>query len=184
MRAILIASVLVLFAPPVLARAQTAPAAQARYSDPAMTFTAPAGFVTQPVAAHDPKAFDGPTVVAAFAKDPGTASVSIVTIVMENFSGLNVDGFELLQENVIREQVDGAFIQKQKTALPNGMPAFWVRVSSGSGFDQTRRWQYEWVDGVRGVTLSITAHYGTLDDNKAKDALKNVSAVLYPLNRF
>lgn len=172
---------------PAAARAQAASAsshALARFTDPAMRFTAPDGFVAQPLEAHDPKSFEGPTVVAAFARDPGTSDVELITVAMENFSGLNVDGFELLQENQLREQVDGVFVQKQKAALPNGMPAYWVRVSSGDGFNQRRRWLYEWVDGVRGVTLSITARYGRLDDQKAKEALKDVSAVLYPINRY
>lgn len=162
--------------------AQTAPAAAAnQFVDPAMTFTAPDGYVKANIPPHDPTDFEQPTVVAAFASRTGGR---LITIQMESFTGSAQD-FEMVTENELRNQVDGVFFKKHQLApLSNGMPAFWQEITMGSGFQTAKRFQYVWADGVRGIVLSITGRYGDITEEDAKKALANVSAVAFPRNRY
>ena len=154
------------------------------YTDPAMTFTAPAGFYRIPIAPHNPAQFDQSTVVAAWVKNPGKREQQSITITMENHEG-NLEGFEMITENEIRDNVDSVFFKKrEQTKLSNGMPAYWQELSIGSGFQETKRFQYVWMDTVRGVSLAITALYGQIDEPAAKAALAQASAVLYPKYRY
>ncbi len=158
--------------------------AQNTYSDPAMSFTAPPNYVQAPVPAHDPTDFSQPAVVAAFVANGGKPDQRAITITMENFDG-NVDGFEVLSENELRTQTDGVFVKKkERTTLSNGMPAYWQEITVGTGFDEIKRFQYVWADGVRGVTLAISSHYGELDEASAKRDLASAYGVLYPKNRY
>ena len=156
----------------------------AEYHDPAMFFTAPAEYIRVPLAPHDPARFDQPAVMAAWVGNPGKREQVTIVITMENHDG-NLDGFEMVSENEIRDKVDSVFFKKHElTKLTNGMPAYWQELSIGSGFDLTKRFDYVWADGVRGVTLSISGRYGVLDEPMARKALANVAAVLYPANRI
>jgi hypothetical protein len=161
------------------AASSTAPA----YNDPAMSFTAPADYVKADIPAHDPANFDGPTVVAGFMKAGKNAPRIAITIEMSNFDG-TLDGFEAQAENELRGQADSVFIRKQQTTLTNGMPAYWQDITVGSGFTQLKRYQYVWIDGLRGVELSIMARDGDITEAEAKRALANVSAVAYPHRDF
>ena len=154
------------------------------YSDPAMSFTAPSNYVQAAIPAHDPTDFSDPAVVAAFAANAGKVEQRVITITMENFDG-DVDGFETLSENELRTQTDGVFVKKkERTTLSNGMPAYWQEISVGTGFDEIKRFQYVWADGVRGVTLAISARLGEIDEATAKRDLATAYAVLYPKNRY
>jgi len=153
------------------------------YRDPAMTFVAPSDYVQMAVPPHDPTTFEQPTVVAAFVKNGGTSDAVTITIEMQNFDG-RAAGFEQNMENQMREAIDGAFIRKDEAPLRNGMPAYWVKVTMGTGFNQATRWQYEWADGLRGVVLSVVSRAGTITEQQARDALANVSAVAYPMGRY
>lgn len=156
----------------------------AEYHDPAMAFTAPAEFIRVPVAPHDPARFDQPTVMAAWIANPGKREQVTIVITMENHDG-NLDGFEMVSENEIRDKVDSVFFKKrEQTKLTNGMPAYWQELSIGSGFDLTKRFDYVWADGVRGVMVAISGRYGVLDEPMAKKALAVVAAVAYPANRI
>lgn len=175
---------------PVLAAAQTpAPDAEATpnphtYTDPAMSFTAPDDFLRVPIAPHDPAHFDQPAVVAAWVKNPGKREQQTITITMEGHDG-NLDGYEMVSENEIRDNADSVFFKKhEQTKLSNGMPAYWQELSVGSGFQETKRFQLVWIDTVRGVTLAITGLYGQVDEPAAKKALAQAAGVLYPRNRY
>ncbi len=155
-----------------------------QFTDPAMTFTAPDGYVKIPIPQHDPTQFDQPTVVAGFVINAGKSNVRSITITMENFEG-PLSGFEMVTENELRNQADGVFFKnKALTALSNGMPAYWQEITVGSGFQEMKRYQYVWIDGVRGVVLAITARYGELGPDEAKKALANASGVAYPRDRY
>ncbi len=153
------------------------------FNDPAMHFAPPTDYYTAPIAPHDPKVFEAPATVAVFVKNPGKENVRVIAVTMQNYEG-SLDGFELYSENLAREQVQGVFIKnKERMTLANGMPAYWVELSFGSGFQAQKRYQCEWVDGVRGVTVSISGRLGEVDQKTARDALKDLSATLYPIRR-
>jgi hypothetical protein len=164
------------------AEAQTAPTpAPNQFTDPAMSFTAPNGYYKANIPPHDPTDFDQPTVVAAFAN---RGAARVITIQMESFTG-SLSGFEMVTENELRNQIDGVFFKnKQLTTLSNGMPAYWQEITMGSGFQTAKRFEYVWIDGVRGIVLSITGRYGEITEDDAKKALANASGVAYPRNRY
>jgi len=165
-------------------QAQPEAAAASRFADPAMAFVAPDGYVNKNIPPHDPINFDQPTVVAAFVKNEGRHDASVIQIQMENFNG-DVKGFEVNAENELREQIDGVFVKnKQLTTLSNGMPAYFEEVTIGDGFDEMKRYQYLWTDGVRGVILSVTGRYGEISEQQAKQLLADASAVRFPIERY
>lgn len=180
-----------IFAPAnVFAQAQAAAEAPApaatpanTFSDPAMSFTAPPEFAKVPMQQGDPTQFDKPTVVAAFVKNTGKSGLLTITITMENFEG-NVEGYDQVTENTLRQSADGVFIKKTAARLQNGMPAFWQDITIGNGFNEVKRYQYVWADGVRGVQLAVMGRYGDISNDEALKILKEVSAVAYPRNRY
>jgi hypothetical protein len=155
-----------------------------QYNDPAMSFTAPADFYQIPLLPHDPAHFDQPTLVAAWIRDAGKAEQLTIAITMEDYDG-SLDGFEMVTENELRDKADLVFFKKREvTQLSNGMPAYWQEVSIGTGFDEVKRFNYAWIDGVRGIILAVTGRYGGVDEPTAKKALADASGVLYPKGRL
>lgn len=152
-----------------------------QFTDPGMSFTPPEGYYKANIPPHDPTDFDQPTVVAAFANKGAT---HVITIQMETFNG-SLSGFEMVTENELRNQVDGVFFKKKELGtLSNGMPAYWQEITIGSGFQEAKRFQYAWVDGVRGIVLSITGRFGEISEDEAKKALAGASSVAYPRDRY
>lgn len=169
---------------PALVLAQNAAADPGpQYSDPAMSFTAPAGFKPMPVPSHDPANFEDPAVMAAFVKDGGTRQGISIVLRMQSFDG-SPDAWATTADNDLRSSSNGAFINRTSTKLSNGMPAFWEDVTVGTGFDQIKTYQYLWADGVRGVTLSLVCRDGVITNEQAKQMLSNLSAVAYPKYRY
>jgi hypothetical protein len=166
-------------------QAYTAPtAAPNEYTDPAMTFIAPDGYVKGTVNAPSVTQFDQPTIVSAFAGNRKDTAGRIITITMDSFDG-TLDGWEMRQENDLRNHVDSVFIKNKKlTTLANGMPAYWEEITVGSGFGEMKRYEYCWIDRVRGVILAVTAPFGTMTEDQAKKALANASATAYPTNNY
>ncbi len=64
--------------------------------------------------------------------------------------------------------------------LLNGMPATFVEVAYGSGFDARKEYAVVWADGQRGVVLEETTRIGDTSSEQAKEVLKQVTAVAYP----
>ncbi|HEY9181360.1 MAG TPA: hypothetical protein VIO32_11625 [Candidatus Baltobacteraceae bacterium] len=160
------------------------PMAPNEFTDPAMTFKAIDGYVKIPFPPHDPMQFDQPAVVAGFIYHPRQQDAREISIEMDNFQG-SLSGYEMVVENDLRDKIDGVFFKKkQLTTLSNGMPAYWQDITIGSGFDTYKRFQYVWIDGVRGVQLTLTARLGEITEDQAKAALANVRATAYPVNRF
>lgn len=156
-----------------------------QFNDPAMSYTAPAGY--KPIPIPRPKSttdFGQPTVVAAFVKNPGRRSQRIITITMQSFSD-SLDSFLNQNDQTIRQHADSVFFKtKDRTQLSNGMPAYWEVVNMGTGFQEMFRYQYAWVDGVRGVTAALIAGYGQIASTQARKDLSDISAVAYPKNRY
>lgn len=163
------------------APASTPPTA---YNDPAMSFTPPSDFKWAGGAPFDPES-NQPSIVATFVKHYRQQDMHVIQIAVESAEGTNLSSYETLASNELRGQTDSVFIShKQQTTLSNGMPAIFEEVSTGEGFTEMKRWQYLWVDGMRGVILSDTGRYGEITEEQAKAELANASAVAYPRNRI
>lgn len=155
-----------------------------QFADPAMSFTAPAGFLKLQIPPHDPVQFGDPTLVAAFVFHPGKGDMRAISIQMENFQG-TLDGYEMVSENELRNKSDSVFFKhKVTTTLSNGMPAYFQNITIGSGFDENKIYRYVWIDGVRGIQLAESARFGELSEDQAKKDLANASATAYPVNRY
>lgn len=150
------------------------------FTDPAMSFTAPADFVPLPVPTASPDHFTQPTVVAAFVRRPKQADMNMITLTMEN-SQESLDDYESDAESRARNQgSDSVFVKKTLTTLSNGMPAYFLDITVSQDAGEMRIFEYVWVDHVRGVTLAVAGQFGTIDDRSAMKALAKVSATAYP----
>jgi hypothetical protein len=156
------------------------------YNDTAMHFEAPADYYALGQQQVDSTKLDGPTVVAVWVKFPRQQNQRTLTISLEPYDGgIDSAGYEVYVENELRGKIDGVFISaKESTRLTNGMPAYFMSVTAGSGFDAQKFYQEVWFDGVRGVTISLAGRLGEITDKEAKDAFENASAVLYPVGRL
>ncbi len=102
------------------------------YSDPAMHFDAPAGWVRYPLQAPDPsQGSNSAAPVAAWAFDLGKPDQRHILITVEPWDGA-LEDFARSHESDLRKQSDGTFIDKhEKATLSNGMPA--IRSASVRG---------------------------------------------------
>jgi hypothetical protein len=154
------------------------------YSDPAMNFTAPpdAYLVARKVATLDDLSNDLQTV-AAWILDPGKEDARTISISMEAYDG-PPDQWEAQFESQTHGSQDGTLIRnKTPMTLLNGMPAYFVEVAYGSGFDARKEYAIVWADGQRGVVLSETSRMGDASAQEAQRVLKQVTAVRYPTNQ-
>lgn len=152
------------------------------YEDPAMHFAAPKEYQRLQI----PPASDASKLypVAVFARSAGKPEQRTIIISVEPYEG-TIDGFESNSENELRSEIDGLFVDhKTRTALPNGMPVWWQKISFGEGLGSTyRRYAYVGFDGQRGISVSVTGRLGELSEEEAKAALSDLSIVLYPRGR-
>lgn len=155
------------------------------FTDPAMTFVAPAAFHKLPVQAHDPAKFeDGKAVVAVFVRDAKTRNMTTISITQDEFPKPDAKAFAEAADNDLRGGSDNAFIKRYDAQLANGMPAVFEEVTVGSGFDQVLSYRYLWADGVRGIIVTETAVNGVIDDRKAKADMANLTATAYPRYQY
>jgi len=155
------------------------------YDDPAMHFEAPADYYLVARQQVDSTKLEGPTTVAVWLKFPRQPNMRTMQISFEPYDGKDMTQYETFVENTLREQIDGVFISSKKQfALKNGMPAYFMAVTSGSGFDSMRIYQVTWFDGLRGVTISIRGRLGELTEDEARAAMSDVTAVRYPIGRL
>ncbi len=149
-----------------------------------MTFTAPADayLVARRVLPMEQLSQDLQPV-AAWAVHPGSEDARMIQISMEAYDGAP-DQWEGQFESQTHGSQDGTLI-RNKTAMTllNGMPAYFVEVASGSGFDARKEFAIVWADGERGVVLSETSRMGDVTAEQAKEALKQVTAVRYPVDQ-
>lgn len=154
------------------------------YTDPAMTFTAPADALL--VARQEvPLNALGQDLqpVAVWLVHPGKEDVRTIQIAMEAFEG-PPDQWEGQFESQTHSSQDGTLIRnKTPMTLLNGMPATFVEVAFGSGFDARKEFAIVWADGQRGIVLSETARLGDTSAEDAREALKQATAVRYPENQ-
>lgn len=155
------------------------------YEDPGMNFTAPAPFrpLFQRKAIPLAQLPDDATPVAEWIiPDPNRPKQLI--IMQELFSG-NADEFYTHFSQQLREQGDeGAIIKnKQSISLKNGMPARYLEMTSGTGFDAKKVYVELWADGSRGVAVLFSAQTGESDEKRAKAIMSDLNAVRYPAER-
>lgn len=154
------------------------------YSDPAMNFTAPADavLVARREAPLDSLG-DDLQPVAVWLLRPGKEDTRTIQLSMEAFSG-PPEQWEAQFESQTHSSQDGTLIRnKQPMALLNGMPATFVEVAYGSGFDARKEFAITWADGQRGIVLSETARLGDATAEEAREVLKQATAVRYPLSQ-
>ncbi|HEY8321399.1 MAG TPA: hypothetical protein VIG46_06380 [Candidatus Baltobacteraceae bacterium] len=155
------------------------------YDDEAMHFQAPADYVLGGRQSVDSTKLDKATTVAVWAKFPGQANQRTLTITLEPYDGKDVTGYEVYTENELRGQIDGVFIgSKTPMTLTNGMPAYFLSITSGSGFDAMKIYEVIWYDGLRGVAISVRGRLGEITEDEAKAVLHNASAVRFPRGRL
>ncbi len=154
------------------------------YTDPGMTFTAPADAVL--IGRQDGSLGalgQDLQPVAVWLLRPGKEDVRTIQIAMEAFEG-PPDQWEAQFESQTHSSQDGSLIRnKTPMSLLNGMPATFVEVAYGSGFDARKEFAIVWADGQRGIVLSETARLGETSAEQAREALKQVTAVRYPVNQ-
>ena len=178
---------LLLFAPAATAWAQEAQPTPAPdphvFSDPAMTYTAPpeAVLVGRQDGTTPDKLSQDLQVVAAWVLDPGKENARTIQLAMENYQGAPSQ-WEGQFESQTHGSQDGILIRnKTPMTLLNGMPATFVEIAFGSGFDAQKEYAIVWADGQRGIVLSETARLGYSSPDEARRVLKQVTAVAYPL---
>jgi hypothetical protein len=152
------------------------------YTDPAMTFTAPANaYLVERQVLPPNQLGQDLQPVAAWVLNPGKEDTRTIELSMEAFDG-PPEQWESQFESQTHSSQDGTLIRnKTPMALLNGMPAYFVEVAYGSGFDAKKEYAIVWADGQRGIVLSETTRLGDTTAEEAKEVLKQVTAVRYPL---
>jgi hypothetical protein len=153
------------------------------YSDPAMTFAAPPEAVLvgrQEVSVTE--LGQDLQVIASWLLHPGKEDARLVQISMESYTG-PPEQWEGQFESQTHGAQDGTLIRdKTPMSLLNGMPAYFVEVTYGSGFDARKEYAIVWADGQRGVVLSETTRLGDGSPEEAKSVLKQATATRYPVS--
>ncbi len=152
------------------------------YSDAAMNFTAPDNAIL--VKRQDiPLAQLGDDLqpVALWVLNAGKEDARTITLSMEGYTA-DPAQWEGQFESQTHGAQEGTLIRnKTPMALLNGMPATFVEVAYGSGFDAKKEYAVVWADGQRGIVLAETTRMGDGSDEEALRVLKQVTAVRYPL---
>ena len=152
------------------------------YSDPGMTYTAPADavLINRQVTTPDQLGQDLQPV-AMWALHAGKEDARQITLSMESYDG-PPDQWEAQFESQTHGSQDGTLIRgKTAITLLNGMPAYFVEIAYGSGFDARKEYAIVWADGQRGIVLAETTRMGDASDQEAKEVLKQVTSVRYPM---
>ena len=151
------------------------------YSDPGMRVVVPDDYHLLGMRHMDPADLNEQIAVAVWSIQISKEERRTIVVSVEPYDGFDLAGFEQVTENNLRGSTDGLLVDsKVRTTTANGMPAYFMAVTTGSGFDAMRRYQYIWTDGVRGVTVAIAGRLSEIDAADAKAALGNISAVAYP----
>src|SRR6516162_9888000 len=133
---------------PVVAQIEPPPTATPdphTYSDPGMNFTAPADAVllARQELSLQQLSQDLQTV-AGWLLNPGKEDARTITLAMEAFDG-PPNQWEGQFESQTHGAQEGTLIRnKTPMALLNGMPAYFVEVAYGSGFDARKEFAIVW----------------------------------------
>jgi opacity protein-like surface antigen len=152
------------------------------YSDAGMNYTAPPNAVLVnrqeiPLA----QLGDDLQPVALWVIDQGKEDARTIGISMEAYTAAPSQ-WEGQFESQTHGAQEGTLIRnKTPMSLLNGMPATFVEVAYGSGFDAKKEYAVVWADGQRGIVLAETTRMGDGSDEEALRVLKQVTAVAYPL---
>jgi hypothetical protein len=152
------------------------------YNDPGMSFTAPpeAALIARQELPVSQLSQDLQPV-AIWLIHPGKEDVRTITLAMEAYDG-PPDQWINQFESQTHSSTDGALIHTSTPiSLMNGMPANFVEIAFGSGFDARKEYAVVWADGQRGIALFETSRLGDAGPDEAKRVLKQVTAVRYPL---
>jgi hypothetical protein len=154
------------------------------YSDPAMTYTAPADAVLVNRAQVGLNQLGQDLQpVATWLLRPGKEDSRTIQLAMEAYDG-PPDQWEGVFESQTHSSQDGTLIRnKTRISLLNGMPAYFVEVAFGSGFDARKEYVVLWADGQRGIALAEITRMGDTTAEDARQILKQVTAVAYPLGQ-
>ena len=121
--------------------------------------------------------------VATWIIRPGKEDARTIQLSMEAYSG-EPSQWEGQFESQTHGALEGTLIRnKQPMTLLNGMPATFVEVAYGSGFDARKEYAIVWADGQRGIVLSETSAVGVVSAAEARQLLKQVTAVRYPIDQ-
>jgi len=155
------------------------------YTDPAMSYTAPADFTPVPVPSNPPDTFEQPTVMAMFVRHPKQPDVTAISLTMENTTE-DLASYESDVESKARNTGtgDSVFVKKQLATLANGMPAYFLNITISADASEIQTFEYVWVDRLRGVTLAASGRYGVIDERSAKKMLSTATATAYPRNQI
>jgi hypothetical protein len=153
------------------------------YTDPGMSYTAPSDAVLMgriPTFSLDQLGTDLQTI-ATWVIRPGKEDARVIQLSMETYSGPPND-WEGQFESQTHGATDGTLIRnKTPMTLLNGMPATFVEVAFGAGFDARKEYAIVWADGARGIVLAEITRMGETGSDEARQLLKQVTAVRYPL---
>jgi hypothetical protein len=154
------------------------------YRDAGMYFRAPDSFkpIAQRHVGLGDLTSDAMTPLAAWVY-PSKDTPRRLILQAESFSG-DVNGWDGQFEQQMRQQFDSPlFRDKQNFSMKNGMPAMFMTMSSGEGFNVQKFYCVIWADGSRGMSLVIVSGLDDLDNQRAREMLSDVTAVRYPLDR-
>jgi len=152
------------------------------FSDPGMTFTAPpeAVLVGRQDATAPQQLSQDLQTVAAWVLYPNKENARTIQLAMEDYSGAPSQ-WEGQFESQTHGSQDGTLIRnKTPMTLLNGMPATFIEIAFGSGFDARKEFAIVWADGQRGIVLSETTRLGDASADEAKRVLRQVTATAYP----
>ncbi len=170
-------------APPAAASPAPAPRPAFAYDDPAMHFAAPSTYYRAQMPPVKVEEVSHLSPVAAYVRNYGKEDQRTIVVSMRPFVG-SPSEWETMAENELRTLIDGVFVRsKQETQLSNRMPAYWMKLAYGEGFGSMQQYLYALTDGRRGIIVSVSGRLGEITEGEAKDALKDLSVVLYPYGR-
>lgn len=155
------------------------------YDDAGMHFKAPDGWQRLPIPEESTSpGLDAKTTLAAFAFANGKNDSRVISITAEPFDG-TLDGAEISHETDLRNAQDTTLVDRKiKTSLPNGMPAWFLKVSQGSDpFTSVRLYQYVVFDGKREIITTYSGRQFNFTEDDAKKALASLYVVVYPNQR-
>ena len=120
--------------------------------------------------------------VASWVLHPGKENARTIQIQMEAYSGAP-DQWEGQFESQTHGNQEGTLIHnKTPMTLLNGMPAYFVEVAYGSGFDARKEYAIVWADGQRGIVLSETSRrWRRQVRRKREEVLKQATASAIPV---
>lgn len=152
------------------------------YTDPAMTYTAPgSAILVGRVSTFSLGSLsEDLQTMATWIIRPDQEDARTVQVQMEQYSGPPNQWEGQFESQTHSGDSSSLVRNKTPMTLLNGMPATFVEVAYGSGFDARKEYAVVWADGQRGVVLSETTRMGDTTSEEAKEVLKQVTAVAYP----